>query len=76
MQQCRNHGRIHPAGQAKDNFVTANLVTYFLNRFVNYISGSPQSFASTYLVHEASQNISALAGMRYLGMELQPVVLP
>ncbi len=65
--------RVDAARQAENDFLATYLLSNFLYRFRNVIRHAPVATAAAYLVHEAPQQLRALARMRDFRVELHAV---
>ena len=73
VQQHCGYGRVNAAGQAKDNFVIANLLADTDNRiFDNFISG-PQRFALADIANKTLKHAQALASVGHFRVELHAI---
>ncbi len=73
MDQRRRHRRIDAAREAEDDLLVSDLLLDFFYRLGNIIRHVPVGAATADAVHEALQQLRALARMRDLGMELHAV---
>ena len=73
VQQHGGHGGVHPAGEAEDHFVIANLLADTLNGIVDDFCRRPQSFTLADVTHKALQHTHTLTGVGHFRMELHAI---
>ncbi len=71
VQQRRRHARIHPAAQAQDHLLRADLRADGLDRLVNVVAHRPVPAAAADAVDEVGQNLAPARRVDHFGVELQ-----
>ena len=73
VQQRRHHGGIHPAGQAQDHLVGADLLADGVDGIADDIARRPQGFTVAQFADKTLQQTAALQGVGHFRVELDTV---